>query len=185
MRTLIKEACKSCSKTINIGQAMTECKMCNIAIHSKCCKKAEFVLINNKFYCQSCLPKVEPIYNPFEDLYSAGDSSNDSKHYENNITDVFDELEVMRTLLNTCKSLGSISEFNRQVQLLDIDDSNFSTLFKNIDGNRSNFDCFAVAVHQLEHAFSVIGLAETNLDPSCKDLFPLENYAEVKYHIRK
>ena len=49
----------------------------------------------------------------------------------NDITDVFDELEVMCNLLNACKSLGSISDFNRQIRLLDIGDSNIST-FLNI-----------------------------------------------------
>jgi hypothetical protein len=180
MRTLKKEACTYCSKNINIGQAVVECKLCNIPIHARCHKKAGFVLINNKFYCQNCSLDVEPIYNPFEDIASISESNSDhDKHYENDITDVFDELETMRNLLNSCKSLGSASDLNRQLQLLDINDCNFSTMFKNIDGNKSNFDSFAVDMQQVEHSFSVIGLAETNLDPSIGELYPLENYKSI------
>jgi hypothetical protein len=31
----------------------------------------------------------------------------------------------------------------------------------------------------IEHSFSVIGLAETNLDPSIGELYPLENYKSI------
>ena len=66
---------------------MTECKICNIAILSKYCKKSGFAFMNNRFYSKSksCSSKVEPIYNPFEDLCSVGlcgDSGHYDKHYE-------------------------------------------------------------------------------------------------------
>ena len=49
-------------------------------------------------------------------------------------------------------------------------------LFLNIDGNKTNFDAFAVDVHRMEHKFSIIGLAETNIDPENKDLYFLDDY---------
>ncbi len=130
-------------------------------------------------YCCNCAPTVKPIYNPFENLDAlkvSRESGDLDKHYENDITDVFDELKIMRNLLNTCRSLRSVSEFNKHIESFDITDCNLSTIFKNIDGNKTNFDCFAVDIHQLQHKFSVIGLAETNCEPSCKDLFPLDSY---------
>ena len=55
-------------------------------------------------------------------------------------------------------------------------DSSLSSLFLNIDGNKSNFDSFAVNIRRIWHKFSVIGLAETNVDPQNKDLFRLDGY---------
>ena len=53
---------------------------------------------------------------------------------------------------------------------------NFSILFQNIDGNKTNFATFDVNESQLKHTFSVIGLAETNVEPCNKDLFELIDY---------
>ena len=60
-------------------------------------------------------------------------------------------------------------------------ENNFSTLFQNIDGNRANFDYFAVKLEELHHIFSVTGLAETNIYPNNKDLYALDNYRRY-YH---
>ena len=45
-----------------------------------------------------------------------------------------------------------------------------------MDGNKSNFDTFAVELERHAHTFSVIGLAETNTDPSQGNLYPISNY---------
>ncbi len=185
MDSLKKEACRHCSKNVNIGQPITECNNCNLLIHTNCFRKAGFSRINSRMYCCNCAPTVKPIYNPFENLDAlkvSRESGDLDKHYENDITDVFDELKIMRNLLNTCRSLRSVSEFNKHIESFEITDGNFSTIFKNIDGNKTNFDCFAVDIHQLQHKFSVIGLAETNCEPSCKDYFPL---TAIEVFIRK
>ena len=49
-------------------------------------------------------------------------------------------------------------------------------MFFNIDGNKSNFDCFVAELSSINHEFSIIGLAETNIDPSLKNLYPITNY---------
>ncbi len=113
------------------------------------------------------------------------ESDNLDRHYENDVTEIFDELGIMKNLLNSCKSLRSVSEFNKQLEPFEINDCNFSSLFKNIDGNKTNFDSFAVDVYQLQHKFSVIGLAETNCDPSCKDLFHLDSYSSFYQEIHE
>ena len=180
MDRLQKEACRHCSKNVNIGQPIAECHNCNILIHAKCFRKAGFNRINSHYFCCDCSPSIKRRYNPFENLDNLdrgfGQTDDSDKHYENDITNIFDELGTVRNLLNSCKSLRSASDFNNALEWLDVTDCNFSTLFKNIDGNKTNFDSFAVDVHQLQHDFSVVGLAETNCDPSCKDLFPLDNY---------
>ncbi len=122
---------------------ITECNNCNIIIHTNCLRKARFSCINSRLYCCSCSPNVKPIYNPFENfdnLRVSGATDDPDKHYESDITDVFEELGIIRNILNSCKPLRSISEFNKHIESLDISDCNFSSIFKNIDGNKTNFD---------------------------------------------
>ena len=44
-----------------------------------------------------------------------------------------------------------------------------SITFNNIDGNASNFDAFITDLSQYKHKFSVIGIAETNIDECNKN----------------
>ena len=57
---------------------------------------------------------------------------------------------------------------------LDSNSASFSTYFYNIDGNKTNFDEFSVKLRSIKEELSVIGLAETNIDPCNKDLFKLK-----------
>ena len=49
-------------------------------------------------------------------------------------------------------------------------------LFNNIDGNASNFDSFIADISRYHHSFSIIGIAETNLDKCHKDLYKIPGY---------
>ena len=49
----------------------------------------------------------------------------------------------------------------------------FSTLFLNIDGNQTNFDHFSAELAQTDTHFSVIAIAETNIDDTNKNLYKL------------
>ena len=51
-----------------------------------------------------------------------------------------------------------------------------SSLFLNIDRNKSNFDQFLVELKRIKHDFSVIGIAETNTDRHLKDLYSIPKY---------
>ena len=182
-RVLIKEICGSCNKSINKGQSITECGKCNLAIHTKCLKKfGKFKSINNKSYCENCFDSVPKIYNPFRNLNGSSlnnsnqNDGNNDRNYENNLEDVFEELNEASNILEYCKSLKSTSELDRHVELKGVYCTNFSTLFQNVDGNRSNFDSFAVHLKKMKHKFSVIGLAETNTEPTNKELFCLDGY---------
>ena len=55
-------------------------------------------------------------------------------------------------------------------------DSDFTSLFFIIDGNKSNFGMFVSELSALNHKFSVIGLAETNTDHQQASLYPIDNY---------
>ena len=52
----------------------------------------------------------------------------------------------------------------------------FSTIFLNIDGNKTNFDEFVSEYKSMNFGFSAIGLAETNLDPALKELYNISDY---------
>ena len=179
MGTISKEVCGCCSKNINLGQSITECTRCDSIIHTKCYKKSSFGYINSKTYCLTCSDKVNVIYNPFENinkLRDPNDCHESDKFYEDDLSEIFQDFSTISNLLNICSALASVPDLNRFVTADKIQNTNFSTFFQNVDGNKSNFDSFAVNVHQMDHLFSVIGLAETNVDPANKDLYMLDGY---------
>ena len=185
-RTLAKENCEHCGKSINKGQSITECKKCNIAIHSKCCKKSNFKVVNDKYYCKNCCDSIVHVYNPFRNLNgnSVVDDNSTDRHYDLEIEEVFHELSDASNVLEHCKYLKTASELNRIFELKDTNATNFSTLFQNIDGNRSNFDSFATHIFKFKQKFSVIGLAETNTMPENKNLFMLDEYQSFYQEIK-
>ena len=189
-RVLIKEVCGCCLKNVNIGQAVTEFDKCNCIIHTKCFRKYEFRVINNRNYCNNCKETIEKIYNPFESL-SRSNSQNDfsDRPYNAEIGDCFEELSVISQLLNNCTRYKTIDNLNDSLEsrnLTSLKNENFSVLFQNIDGNKTNFDNFAINIEkQYKHKFSVIGLAETNVDPVNKDLYPLQDYTSFYQDINQ
>ena len=183
MRALSKEVCGCCCKSINIGQAISECLSCSIIIHSRCYRQALFKIINNKSYCQNCSENIKHIYNPFECMCQSMDSNDFSQQYNDEIGTTFEDIPKISSILNSCLRNETISEFNELLTRNNLTENNFSVLFQNIDGNRSNFDNFAVKINMLQHGFSVIGLAETNIDPNNKDLYALDNYRSYYHEI--
>ena len=65
---------------------------------------------------------------------------------------------------------------NKQILSVTAKFNQFSTLFQNIVGNKSHFDEFATVLHNINHEFSVIGIAETNTDPQNKQPYQIPNY---------
>ena len=176
-RRLIKEVCRYCEKNINLGQVVTECDKCKCIIHKKCFKKSAFQTINSKQYCSTCKSDIEVIYNPFESLCQSFPGSDHSdRYYNSEIGDCFDDLTKISDILKNCTRYNTVNDFNCLINQTVLKNDNFSILFQNIDGNKTNFDTFAVNESQLKHKFSVIGLAETNVEPCNKDLFGLNDY---------
>ena len=189
VRAILREICEHCKKNINKGQSINECKKCNTIIHTKCVKKSSFELVNDKWYCQNCSIDIVKIYNPFRNLNgnSSGsdtiDNSDSDRHYDVNIEDTLCDLADASSILENCRSLKSIAAVNRHFELKGVTSCSFSTIFQNVDGNRSNFDNFALHINKFEHKFSIIGLAETNTNPENKNLFNLDEYASFYQEI--
>ena len=176
-----KEVCGCCTKNVNIGQAITECGKCRALIHTKCFKKSTFKMRNKISYCVKCLEDVIEIYNPFDSIAigegTAKVDEDSEKFYDFDLKNISQEFSTISNVLNNCKSVRDIASFNETTGPTENSKNHrFSTLFENIDGNKSNFDEFAILAQQLKHNFSVIGLAETNIDPTNRDLYPLSNY---------
>ena len=170
---LIKEVCEGCSKSINIGQAITECFDCSKISHTKCFKKSKFEAINGEHYCSNCCKIILKRYNPFKLLNKHTD--NDSNHsYNQELTDCIGFVAEASRVLEECKNyeVSEINAFSANENAATL----FSTLFYNIGGNKSNFDNFAADIKALKLNYSVIGLAETNTDPNHGNLYPLDGY---------
>ena len=107
---LIKEVCEGCSKSINIGQAITECFDCSKISHTKYFKKSKFEAINGEHHCSNCCKIVLKRYNPFKLLNKHTD--NDSNHsYNQELTDCIGFVAEASRVLEECKNY-EISEIN-------------------------------------------------------------------------
>ena len=169
---LFHEVCEGCAHYINIGQVTTECSKCDTIIHTKCYKKMKFSFVNKSHYCSKCQATIPQMYNPFDELetYNTNNVDSDTDNfYDQSFTDSINTLHKASKILDNCKEFNS--EELRSTQFGD-----FSSLFYNIDGNKTNFDTFSAELNGIKHKFSVIGLAETNTDPNHSDLYALDGY---------
>ena len=150
-----------CAQFINIGQPTTECQKCAKIIHTKCFKKSKFEInSSNLCLCYTCHIATPSKYNPFEILNDHRD--NDCDHfYNHDISESIGPLADASRLLEQCKNYRT-PEIKT---LISTSSGDFTSLFYNINGNKANFDNFAVELKTLGHDFSVIGIAETNTDP--------------------
>lgn len=185
---MIKEVCKPCCRTINIGQPILECDLCHIAIHTKCFKKAKFFTINDLWVCYKCSLEFVPRYNPFEKMLNTEQSD---KFYENDPTGDDATIGKISNVLNLCKSFNT-QDFNSTMEQSQFakpsknppekqspplhKTSQFSSYFINIDGNSTNFNSLLTELSRLNHKFSVIGIAETNTDKPLQDLYQIPGY---------
>ena len=164
-----KEKCLGCDRFIWTHNKIMTCNDCKIIVHANCAKALfEFNNITNSWHCWKCLSKPSK-YNPFSKF------SHD-KHDPNSLEDVSDIVELSKVLENCCSF--NVKTFNNlSKQVYSKTNRIFSCLFNNIDGCASNFDNFATdIVCQYKHLFSVIGIAETNIQSCHRDLYRLNDY---------
>ena len=164
-----KEKCLGCDKFIWTHNKIMTCNGCKIIVHAKCAKSLfEYNGIANSWNCWKCLSKP-PKYNPFSKIAY-------DKHDPNSLEDISDLVEISK-ILDNCSDYEPTA-FNKLSKQTQSKNKNiFSCLFNNIDGCASNFDTFAMdIISQHKHLFSVIGIAETNLESCHKDLYRLNNY---------
>ena len=147
------------------------CHGCNVIYHGKCSSNYfEFDHTNGIWLCWQCIANSPKKYNPFVSLSF-------DKHDPNNIGDI-EDIQNISNILDNCQ-LYTHDEFNT-LTATNFQSNNknvISTIFNNIDGNASNFDAFLVEVLGIHDiTFSIIAIAETNVDESCKDLYNIPSY---------
>ena len=175
MNQLQPEKCFSCSKFVRTGHPFIICKNCDSILHKKCKTKSNIIHFRDSTYCVNCTEKYDIIrYNPF---YQPPHFTNNDV-LDSDPVDYIESIKFMSDILENCQSF-SINHLNSQ-KILPTNESNyFSTCFLNIDGNSTNFDYFTVQLSSIQHKFSVIGLAETNTDPTNGNLYQINEYSSL------
>ena len=169
--TVKKERCGGCQGFVSIHNKIICCSSCDLIYHAKCSvNQFEFDHINDLWMCWKCLANNPKKYNPFISLTY-------DKHDPNCLYDV-EDLKDITNILDSCQ-LYTPQGFNNLVhtKFANGKDKNLiSVIFNNIDGNASNFDTFVAELGQYENTFSVIAIAETNIDEENKNLYGICNY---------
>ena len=158
---LTKELCNHCRKGVGLGLPHYECFRCNHIFHAKCFKHSAAQVIDNKFYCSSCKHLVPTKYNPFKHMI------------DSEIEDVDPCIRKLSDVLETCTNY-SLKDFNTLITTRM--QNNLSTIFQNIDGNKTNFDAFSLELERMSEKFQIIGLAETNISVLESNVYQLEGY---------
>lgn len=165
-----REKCKGCAKYILMHNKIMKCDSCEIIVHAKCAIshiKFEYNHIQNRWFCWECVSNTPKIYNPFNTMVY-------DKYDPNNLDNVGDLNEISNILQN-CQNYDNL-KFSNDLSKFKKESNSFSVMFNNIDGNASNFDAFVSQIGQYNTDFSVIGIAETNIDICHKNLYKIDNY---------
>ena len=168
-----KEVCSVCTRSILIGQLTIICANCDCITHSRCAKKNKFTTFREKPYCSTCIRMYDIIrYNPFMDLLDG----QDDKFFEDQPAEYIESIQEYSEMLENSLHYSK-KQFRDLINSLEenktIKNQLFSTYFLNIDGNSTNFEQLNTELKMLEHKFSVVAIAETNIDESQKDLFKI------------
>jgi hypothetical protein len=169
VNALTKELCSHCQKCINTSQSVTECEKCSCIIHTKCYKYSKFKKVNDNEYCEPCSKLIHAKYNPYKFVECRDGDDDDDSDYDAGYL----EMKKVSSVLEYCTPYTN-NTFN-QIEAK-VFEKNISMYFLNIDGNQTNFDELIVEMHQYKHKFSVIGLAETNVDPSISNTYQIPGY---------
>ena len=164
-----KNKCKGCNKFILMHNKIVTCRSCEIIIHSKCSKKLfQYNQTTDSWQCNDCIADLPARYNPFASILVH------NKHEPVHI-DEFEDISEINKIHESCKVYNA-KQFSNLIKLHDKEGHCPSVIFNNIDGNASNFDTFATEIAQMNHNFSFIGIAETNIDSNLKDLYKIPGY---------
>ena len=121
----------------------------------------------DKIYCHRCLKCNDILkYNPFFDVIEALVNDNDKSYLRNQTAE--DDREVLlplNSILEKCR-INSLIDFNDQNNFRNSSTNSIMCEFLNIDGNAANFDSLLTTLQAMKSDFSIIGLAETNIDSS-------------------
>ena len=164
-----KEVCEVCEKFILIGQMVFICPSCDKILHQRCMN----LLSATK--CFSCSHVAK--YNPFLEIQNFSESE---KIYNDEPPEFLESIEINSNILDSCTSYSNVSLKNTTEKSDFASKSKFSTIFQNISGNKTNFNRFAAEIHRVPVKFSVIGIAETNIEEPDGQLYSIsDNYTPV------
>ena len=164
----IKNICEGCTKFILLHNRIMTCLSCGMIVHSQCAKNLfQYDHLGCRWLCYKCTSATALKYNPFSTISY-------DRHDPVNIAEFEDVAEISK-ILEDCQSYD-MTNFKNFVNSNRREGKNLSMLFNNIDGNASNFDSFVSEISQYRHAFSFIGIAETNINEVDKDLYKIPGY---------
>ena len=172
---IVRENCGKCIKQIYLGQSALVCAKCDIIFHNTCLPDA--TVFRSNIYCNICVLKYDILrYNPY---FSHQDIDHD-RFYETEMSDYTDIFDGLSEVLESCQqySANKLNPMLSSIEKLARDEAlgTWSTYFYNLDGNNSNFDKFLCELTSVKYEFSVIGIAETNVNICNKDLYQINGY---------
>ena len=140
-------------------------------------------VVRNDIFCINCLDaysieKYNPYYDALVDIFE----ENESNTFKVEPMESISMRESMSNILEACQPF-TIDEFNEFTSSeCNISDRTFSCHFLNVDGNASNFDFLAAALHKVKFPFDVIGIPEINIKVECAHLYTLDGYSSLYQH---
>ena len=172
--TDLREKCGGCDKNILIHHRVASCDCCSNLVHARCANKMlKYNSINDDWTCQKCISDMPNRYNPFASLCAANSHASHEPSQEED-----SDLLRINAVLNNC----NYYDIEKIGELLSNDQNNkVSILFNNIDGNATNFDSLCSEIANDQHKFSIITLAETNINEEHGPLYQMEGYHEPLY----
>ena len=172
-----RQTCEHCCKQIYTHNPVIACPTCPLIIHSKCVANGNFIIGEgsggcSKWYCRDCY-ETQGLkrYNPFFECIEM-----DPMHRNDDEANNMECILEISTMLHNCNPY-SIEELNSKVRCDTA--KQFSTFFLNIDGNATNFDPFVAELQLYQNKFSVIALAETNIDQCNENMYQIDNYQSI------
>ena len=174
--TDIREKCRGCDKNILTHHRVTTCDSCSNLVHAKCSSKVlKYNSINGVWTCLNCISTMPSRYNPFASLCATNSHTSYEPHTEDS------DLQKINDILNNC-DYYDIDKIGKLFSSNDNEQNKVVTmLFNNIDGNATNFDSFCTEIANKHHKFSIIALAETNIDDENGPLYQMEGYHQALY----
>ena len=163
-----KNRCEGCNKFLLMHNRIVSCTTCEKIVHAQCAKNLfNYDHMTDSWLCNCCISTSPPRYNPFTTISY---DRHDPVHI-----DEFEDIIEIKKIFDCCRTFNP-KNFCHFMKLHNDSSKKFTTIFNNIDGNASNFDSFVVDITQYNHSFSVVGIAETNIDIECKDAYRIPGY---------
>ena len=169
-----REKCGGCSKNILIHNPVSICDYCLKPTHAKCSKNyLRYNNINDTWVCRGCEINAPKRYNPFLSHVHALKAGSEPSHDVDN-----SDIHEISKILNSCQEY-SADQINKLRNSPDAETNEISILFNNIDGNYTNFDPLCSELSLIKQKFSIIALAETNIDACHGQLYQMSGYNAV------